>query len=252
MLRNMKGNFHYDLLSSKYMANIPLSNLKKNLSEIKDENLKDFYKNIISKANNNEKAYFQDGMFDSIINTKNPVNTLIFYQQDFTKVIEFIDKLLKNLNDNYRIVPYSIKCVCRIIYNLVKNKFPKANKIEKKLLISKFFFQIILIPILLKPDINALINNYIISKNTVNNLYKISEILLKFVSFELYQDEHKADGEKFTPFNIFFLEEMPQLLDFYKKIKNVKLPNFIEKCAFFCPFGIRSLKYVLSFGFIYL
>ena len=229
-IRNiMRDSIHYDLFSSKYMVSISFNDLQQKINRTEDETLKDYYKYLLLNANEDKDAYSQTNFIDSICDTRNSENILVLYQQDFIKTIEFIDKLFKNLNDNYRIVPYSIKSVCKIIYKLVTNKFPNANHIEKNLLISKFFFQIIFIPILLKPDINALINNYIISNNIIHNSNIISNIILKLVSFQLYKNYSNLKGEDYTPFNIYFLDKIPEVFEFYKKISKVKLPSFINE-----------------------
>ena len=228
LMNIMRESQNYKLFHSKYLRNISYDYLEQKKNEEFDFIFEDYYNYLISNANNNKQAYYQDCISNSIAKTKNSVNILVLYQQDFFRAIDFIDKLFNNLNDNYRIIPYSIKFVCRIIYKLVKSKFPDANYIQQNLLISKFFFKHIFIPILLKPDINALINNYIISNNIIHNVEIISKIILKFVSFELYKDEPNLKGEIYTPFNIFFLDKIPQLFEFYGRITKVKLPNFIN------------------------
>ena len=225
----IKENENYQLFSSKYLVKISFDELNQKIRDTNDENLKDYYRNIISNANNDKNAYSQENFVDSIADAKNSETVLVLYQQDFLKTVEFIKNLFKNLNDNYRIVPYAIKCVCKIICDLVQIKFPKANNIEKNLLISKFFFQILLIPILLKPDVNALINNYIISNNILQNSKLLSKIIWQFVSFKLYKNASMIKGGNYTPFNFFFLENIPQVFKFYEKIIRVKLPPFIEE-----------------------
>ena len=224
----MKDNTDYQVFSAKYLVDITFKELNEKIKETKDETLRDYYKHILLNAEGKEKAYSQDNFIDSIADAKNSQNIFVFYQQDFVKATEFIDKLFENLNNNYRIVPYAIKCVCKIIFQLVSNKFPKANNIEKNILISKFFFQILLNPILLKPDLNALINNYIISNNIQKNARIISRIINTFVSFKLYKNASMGKGGNYTPFNIYFLENIPQVLKFFEKIIKVKLPSFID------------------------
>ena len=218
-----------NLFKTKYLINLSIKDLEQKINETENETLKDYYKYLILNANQDEQAYFQNGFLDSVASMENPENILVSYQQDFMKAIEFIDKLFKNLNDNYRIVPYSIKSICRIIYELIMNKFPNANHIEKYLFISIFFFRIILFPILLQPGINALINNYIISNNILFNVKIISNILFKFVSFQLYKNNPNLKGEKYSPFNNYFLKIIPQVFEFYEKLCKVKIPPFINE-----------------------
>jgi len=224
----IKDNTDYQVFSAKYLVPITFSELEEKIKEAKDETLKDYYKYILLNANNDKNAYSQDNFIDSIADAKNSQVIFVLYQQDFVKATEFINKLFDNLNENYRIVPYAIKCVCKIISKLVMKKFPKANTIEKYLLISKFFFQILLNPILLKPDLNALINNYIISNNIQKNAKIVSRIINQFISFKLYKNAAMAKGGNYTPFNIYFLEKIPEVLKFFERIVKVKLPSFID------------------------
>ena len=231
-LQIMKSTADYQLFYSYYMADIPLSELKRRKKEAEntlDINIEDYINYLISNANQDEKAYSQENLINSIADRKNSEIILVLYQQDFMKAIEFIDKLFQNLISNYRIVPYSIKCVCKIITELIENKFPDVSTIEKNLLISKFFFEILLIPIILKPDINALINNYIISNNIIYNAKIICNVILQFVSFKLYKNSSMLQGGNYTPFNIFFLDKISQIFKFYEKIIKVKLPSFIDE-----------------------
>ena len=101
---------------------------------------------------------------------------------------------------------------------------------QKSLFVSKFFYKILLFPIFEKPDINALINDYIISNNTLNNMKIISQILWTLVSFKLYKNKEKDEyiNGSFTPFNRFFLEKIPEVFQINKMIIDVNLPNFIQ------------------------
>ena len=222
-------NENYQVFYAKYLAKISFEELNQKIKEAKSESLRDYYKYILLNANNDKEAYSQENFADSTADSKNPQTVLYLYQQDFIKTTEFIDNLFQNLNDNYRIVPYAIKCVCKIIIKLVENKFPEANSIEKNLLLSKFFFDILLNPILSKPDVNALINNYIISYNISKNAKLISKIIWQFVSFKLYKNASMTKGGNYTPFNIYFMENIPQVFKFYEKIVKVKLPKFIDE-----------------------
>ena len=225
----IKDNENYQLFSAKYLMSLTLNELKKKINETEDVSLKNYYEYILLNADNDKNAYSQDNFINSISEKNDSEVALIMYQQDFIKVTEFIDKLFQNLISNYRIVPYAIKCICKMIYHLVMNRFPNANNIEKNIFISKFFFDKLLTPMLLNPDINALINNYIISNNITRNAKLISQIISTFVSFKLYKNIEKKQGQNYTPFNVYFMENIPQVFKFYEKIIKVKLPSFIDK-----------------------
>ena len=228
-LKLIKENLEYQEFSSKYLKEVSFKELENEISKTENKSLKDYYNYVILNSKDNEQAYSLSSFNNSLSSSKNSEIVSYSYAQDFFKIKEFIDKLFNNLIYNFRIVPYSIKCICKIIYKLVSNYFPQASDIERNILISKFFFDVILSQFLLKPDINALINEYIISKNILINSKIINDILQKLVSFKLYENSPKVEGNDYLPFNKYFLEVIPKVFDFYKLITEVKLPHFIEE-----------------------
>ena len=149
------------------------------------------------------------------------------YQNDFINIITFIDKLIDKLNDNLHFLPYSIKCLCKIISILIRKKFPRITAVEENAFISQFFFYNLLVPIFNDPSTGALINNFIISGNTIHNLNIISYIILQFVSGSFFKNNLK-NGD-FTFFNRFFVEKIPKFFQFFENLTKVELPSFIEK-----------------------
>ena len=228
-LQVMKTSADYQLFSSKYLVSIPLNELKKKEKEAQDDFIKDYYNYLQENANKDPNAYSQDNFINSIADKQNAEIVLVLYQQDFMRATDFIDKLFYNLVYNYRLVPYSIKCICKIILELIKKKFPNSSSIEQNLLISKFIFKILLFPILTKPDVNALISNYIISNSIIYNAKVICNIILQLVSFKLFKSEPMSQGSNYSPFNIYFLEKIPEVFKFYRKIGKVELPRFIDE-----------------------
>ena len=124
-------------------------------------------------------------------------------------------------------MPYSIKCICKIISILIKNKFKNIKKTEENGFISKFFLGKLLIPIISLPSFNALISDFVISGNTIKNIETTNIILAKLFSGGLFYND-KKDGH-FTAFNWIFLDKMEKILDFFENTINVNLPEFIEK-----------------------
>ena len=76
-----------------------------------------------------------------------------------------------------------------------------------------------------------MINNYIISNNTLYNLKIITDIFSTLISFKLFKDKddnvYFAPGN-YTPFNRIFLEIIPQVFEVNKVIIDVNLPKFID------------------------
>ena len=149
------------------------------------------------------------------------------YLDNFYCVIENINKIISNILDNLYYLPYSVKCLCKIISILIKKKFPKFNVIERNRFIGRFFFSKLFLPFLMNPGFEALITNYLISQKTLKNLLEISKIFVKFYSGQLFPNDEIHSY--YTPFNIYFLEKMPDIINIFEEIQNVALPNFIEK-----------------------
>ena len=240
---NIKNSINYQIFTTRYFTNVELKSLEENIKKNNENiSLKNYYEYLLLNAKGDEKAYFQstlDNLEKQPQGAKGPDKTTVkfFYMENCLKIMKFITKLIENLLANYRIIPYSLRCVCKIIFLLVSNKFPNSTMIEKYLFITKFFFKTIIFPVLLKPDLNALINDYLISNNALFNMKIINFVLLKLTSFQLFKEneENQEEGEKannykgnFTTFNHFFLEVIPDVLELYKSLIDINLPKFIK------------------------
>ena len=231
----------------KYKFGMPQEVLKKLLEndDIKqNKNMRDYINKKIADSLNNPYLYSTEVFLDSINFAKSndyekdndendenrkvlSKNILTIYKKSFFEIINIIDKLLDNLISNIHLLPYSIKCINKIISILINKKYPNLSSFEKNIFISKFFFNQLFIPIFANPTISALINEFIISDNTMVNISIIISIINKFISGQFYRDI-KEEGI-YTPFNWYFVKKMPILLEFFEKSQNIKLPNYIEK-----------------------
>ena len=226
---NIKNNINYQVFTAVYLTAVPLSELQENINKNKDDiYLKSYYEYLLSEAKGDKEAYSQASLIENIIRMDDSESVLVFYQENFLKVKEFLNKFLENIISHYRIIPYAIKCISKIIYQLVNNKFKDANEIQKSLFLSKFFYKTLIFPILEKPDINALINDYILSNDTLYNLKIISKIFWTLVSFKLYKDKDETLEGYYTPFNRFFLEKIQDIFHINKMIIDANLPHFID------------------------
>ena len=220
----------FDEFSEKYLATLTTGDLRKMIKEdyINDKNMRDYCNNQVinsEKENGDEFYYSISKLMEKLYNVKSSEEILYFYQLDFLKIIDFIEQLLNNLKNNLYLLPYSVKCLCKIISILIQKKFPNINATQKNAFIADFLFKQLLIPILSNPAIGVLINNFIISRTTLSNLQIINEILVQFISGKFFKDSIDND---YTPFNWYFLEKMPDILEIFDKITKVTLPNFIE------------------------
>ena len=219
---------HEDFFTN-YLVDLSLDKLNelkdKYISE-RNEEMKNYVEHQLNSQTDNE--IYSNKIFFKLMNNDSPntFEVLMNYEKNFIKVTNFINSILDNILENLDLLPYSIKCVCKIISLLLEKKFKNINQIEKNIFISKFFLNKIFIPILINPANGALINNYIISNNTLINLNTISFIFLQFTSFKLFNS--KENGA-YSPFNLYFMNKINKLLKIFDNLNLVKLPTFIGK-----------------------
>ena len=83
-------------------------------------------------------------------------------------------------------------------------------------------------PILINPEIELLINNFIISGFTLPNLNIINLILNKLFSFKLFTNYCSINDNIYTPFNWYILDKMPKIFEIFNKLLDIELPPFIN------------------------
>ena len=221
---NIKDNKQQELFNSKYIPDVTKDELQKKIKENEGNKGMKEYCNLQIKYS---ESFSNEKFLSNVLNLKDSSEVLALYQIDFFKVIKIIDELFNNLMNNIYLIPYSVKCICKIILSLIKKQNPNINIIEENILISKFFFCKLFLPIFRNPGFGALIDNFIISGTTIHNLDIIAKVLEYLVSGSLINNED--DNCDYSPFNSYFLEKMPVALQFFENITKVKLPPFIEK-----------------------
>ncbi len=225
-----------------YIPEITIEEIEQKISENKgNQGMKEYCDKLIKNLKRDKSIYSNEAFLSNIWNSTSYQEVLALYQIDFFKVIKIIDELFNTLINNIHLIPYSIKCICKIISILIKKKFKKLNIIQHNIFLSKFFFNKLFLSAFKDPKFGCLINNFIISGITIDNLEIISFIMEKLISFDFINNiEENSD---FTPFNRYFLEKMPTVLKFFDGLSNVKLPAFIEKILN----GNNEKKYIYDY-----
>ena len=188
--------------------------------------MKDFYIYQLEQINSDPEIFTNNGL-KNILNeySKESKDILNKYKQNFIFIKQLIDSLLQELIDKINIIPYSLKCICKIIYILISKKFPKLPKFYRNSFIGKFFFDKCIFPILSLDSKNAIINR-IFSSYVKNCLNVIINVLSSSNRGILYQAN--SDTEK-TIFNYYLIELIPILNKFYEQLIDIKLPSFIDE-----------------------
>ena len=220
---NFSNNFLIDI-NSQYLEKMKSNDKKEN-----NKDLNDYIEKFIEEINTNKSPdlFSNSCLIQHLLNSKMPTDILAIYTEQITEIISFINILINDLASNTFLIPYSIKCICKIIFSLIKNKFKNIRTVEINGFISKFFLGKLLIPIISNPTSNAYITDFVISENTLKNIKTTNLILIKLFSGCLFKNNNKEGN--FTSFNKYFLEKMPEIFKFFEKVIDVKLPLFIEK-----------------------
>ena len=193
----------------------------------KNKDLKDFFINQLEQINSDPDIFTNNGL-KNIITNENTADEgkklLNKYKENFIFIKEMVDSLLQELINKISIIPYSLKCICKIIYMLISKKFPNLPKFYRNAFIGKFVFDKCIFPILSLDSKNAIINR-IFSPCVKNCVNIIINVISNANRGCLYQTN--SETEK-TIFNYYLIEIIPILNKFYEQLIDVKLPTFIE------------------------
>ena len=223
-----KDDIGSNVFNSKYMPDLTKSELINQQKTFeKDKRMFDYY-DLIIKNCQGDMEYSNEKLLQNVFDSPISKEVLASYQIDFSKIINLINKLFKNLLNDLYLLPYSVKCICKIILLLIKKKFKDIKEIEINAFLAKFFVDKLFAPIFENPALGATIDNIIISGATKHNASIINLALKKLSSGRLFKNIIEKESD-YTPLNWFFLDKMPEVYKFFENITNVTLPPFIEK-----------------------
>ena len=222
---------NYKIFVEQYSINITLSTIIERKNVAKKEKKYDlflFLSNIEEeiKSSNDEDLFSNKLLIENFYKSKSSFYMLLFYENEFLKSVDFINQLIIDFENSISLMPKFIKSICKIISEFVKNKFKNISKIEENEFISKFLVEKLLIYFLTSPNFNALINDFIISDSTINNIQGITFSLKNIFSLKLFQNTFNESN--YTPYNWLILNKFENIFNIFENSKKVKLPNFIE------------------------
>ncbi len=200
-----------------------------------DRDMEDFLLKQLNIIQDNEKEHvftntkLINEMIHLGINSEELEQLILIYKYHFESIKLFLDELFTSLIQNKDNVPYMIRAICTIISKLFSMKFKNASNILKFKILSEFFFNHLIIPILENPQFNGtLMFDFSKDKSRNAKIKTAIKILQRLINLDLYKSI--IDEEYFyTIFNPYFIEIMPYIFDFYREISNAKLPVNIEQ-----------------------
>jgi hypothetical protein len=210
-----------------YKEQLTLEKIKSLINHEKDPDLKDFYLYQIEQINNDDDIFTNKKLLNVLeekIFHENKKSLVEKYKSNFLFIQKKIDFLLQSLFDKISTIPYTVRCICKIIYLLISKKFPLLPKYLKNSFVGKFFFEKSIFPILNLENKN-ITESIIFSTGTKNCLIDIVNILSNANKSILFNGN--SDAEK-TIFNYYLIEIIPILNTFYDKLIDIKLPKVLE------------------------
>ena len=216
-----------EIFLREYIPELNQKELTNILKQQDNQDIQTYILKQLTNFNKDDSIYSNNKLLSKIYETDESEIVLELYQNDFIKCINFIKEIFKTLIENIHLVPFSVKCICKIISELLQKKFTDINKIELISYLGEFFFGKLFNPIFLSPDYNCLISSFIISKHARMNINTITFIIDQLISGDFFRSDKTYS---FTPFNWFFLNDCMNLaIEFFDKINKVNLPNYVEK-----------------------
>ena len=213
--------------NKEYEEDLNQEKLTKKFKETKDKNLKDFYEHQLEQINNDPNIFSNNGLIDVLneqcfINEKNLIMTK--YKSNFLFVQKKIDTIIQALIDKIASIPYTVRCISKIISLLISKKFPLLSKYLQNAFIGKFIFNKCIFPVLSLENKNV-VENIIFSLDTKKCLNVIISVLSTANKCLLYNCN--TDTEK-TIFNYYLMEIIPILNKFYEKLIDIELPKTLN------------------------
>ena len=224
----MKNERETDEFNEKYISNLTKEELEKiNNNKYKDnKSMNDYLLKQKNKIKNDDKLFTNENLINNIFNSKYYIILYFLYQINFLKIIKFLDILIDLFLENIKILPKSLKYICKMISILIKKKFPEIIKSDENAFISRFLFINLLFPLFKKPNY-IYINNFIISEITLFNINYLLNIFEQLLTGNFFDNtEHNFH---LTPFNWYFIRKMESIFKLYENILDIKFPLFFEK-----------------------
>ena len=213
--------------NEEYNEQLTIEKINDKISHEKDNDVKDFYLYQLEQINNDTNIFSNKGLLE-VLDEKcfeeYKINLVNKYKSNFLFIQKKIDFLLQSLIDKISTIPYTVRCICKIIYLLISKKFPLLPKYLRNSFVGKFIFEKSIFPVLSLENKNVM-EAKIFSNSTKNCLNEIESILYNANKCILFNSDN--DTEK-TIFNYYLIEIIPILNKFYDKLIDVKLPKVLD------------------------
>ena len=216
-------------INEEYEDELNQEKLTKKLKDAKNnKNLKEFYEHQLEQINNDPNIFSNNGLLE-VLNEqcfqKEKDQIMTKYKKNFLFIQKKVDTIIQSLIDKVASIPYTVRCISKIISILISKKFPLLSKFLQNAFIGKFIFNKCIFPVLSLENKNV-VENIIFSFDTKKCLNVIISVLSTANKCLLYNCN--TDTEK-TIFNYYLIEIIPILNKFYEKLIDIELPKTLNE-----------------------
>ena len=221
------NNDNYNKYNLEYDIELTLEKIYEKIKNEKKNEMKDFYLYQLEQINDDPYLFTNVGL-KQVLNDPyfkdNKIAIINKYKNNFLFIKKQIDILLQDIIDKISTIPYTIRCICKIIYLLMNKRFPLLPKYLRNSFIGKFIFDKCIFPVLGLENLNVM-DSRIFSLSTKKCLNVIINVISNANRCTLYTTN--TDTEK-TIFNYYLIEIIPLLNEFYEKLIDIKLPKSLD------------------------
>ena len=224
---NMELDYKNDI-NDDYEFMLDLDYLDDKINQEKNEELKQFYLYELEQITSDPDIYSNRGLLEIMKENdfkENRREIIIKYKTNFLFIKNKIDNLIQSLINKIETIPYTVRCICKVISLLLHQKFPLLFNYLRNSFIGKFIFDKCIFPVLNLQNKNVL-EPRILSSNTKKCLNEIISILRNANKCLLFN--YNLDTEK-TIFNHYLMEIIPLLNKFYEKLIDIDLPPVLDE-----------------------
>ena len=214
--------------NKEYENELDINKLIDIMNNTKDDNFKEYILTLIEKAYLDKDMFTNNGLinyFEENYNAQSKNLIVGKFKRNFLFTQKKVEYFLQSIIDKISTIPYTIRCICKIIFFLMRKKFGDLPKYYINSFIGKFFFEKYIFPVMSLKYKNIL-NNRIFSNKNIKFINTIINVIEKAYKGELFQTQ--VDTEK-TIFNYYLIEIFPIINTFFEKLIDLELPKVIEK-----------------------
>ena len=214
--------------NSDYKEELTLDKIYNKITNEKNNDIKEIYLYQLEQIGNDPDIFTNTGIKLVINDTYFQNNRQLIlkkYFENFLFIKDKIDYLIQALIDRISTIPYTVRCICKVISLLMQKKFPSLPTFLRNSFIGKFIFDKCIFPVLSLENKNVM-DSRIFSQNTKRCLNVIISVLSNANRCSLYPTT--TDTEK-TVFNYYLFEIIPLINKFYEKVIDIELPKTLEE-----------------------